>query len=47
MTFFTLNITTMKRLFIITATSLVMFFTTPTKAQQNADSMMIQTILQE
>jgi len=37
----------MKRLFIISATSLFMFFTTPTQAQQNADSMMIQTILQE
>ncbi|GAB3893620.1 hypothetical protein GCM10028803_07920 [Larkinella knui] len=37
----------MKHLLIITVTSLVMLFATPTKAQQNPDSLAIQTILQE
>lgn len=37
----------MKYLIIITVTSLVMLFATPTKAQRNADSLAIQTILQE
>ncbi|UFH55890.1 SgcJ/EcaC family oxidoreductase [Spirosoma sp. KNUC1025] len=37
----------MNQLFIITVTSLVMLFATPTQAQQSADSLTIQTILQE
>jgi uncharacterized protein (TIGR02246 family) len=47
LTFFALNITTMKYLTIITLTSMLILFAIPMQAQQNADSMAIQTILKE
>src|SRR4051812_22367437 len=45
--FHTLKYHTMKHLIILTVTSLAMLFTKPAKAQEKADSIAIQSILQE